>query len=231
MASHDRRQSSRWVGLLSMMASTTSALSLTSFQPITATTVHLGCILAYNYQISGCTIADFTRGNTCSVACVKSLIKIQYAVQAACPNVNVDAASVLGQALLGNLVDLVCSVRPTSTTTPAAATTTETEEPQTSTTETETEEPETSTSTFSLTTALDTSISTSAQFSPTTSASPPSSSSSSSSTITASPEPTTEDSSGGGSPFDVASSDSRQLTSCWPQTVAVAVGLSLLLLH
>ncbi|KAK4106333.1 hypothetical protein N658DRAFT_502825 [Parathielavia hyrcaniae] len=234
-----------------MMASTTSALSLANFERITATTIHLGCILAYNYQIPGCTIADFSVGNTCSAACVKGLTRIQYTVQEACPNINVDASSVLGQVLLGNLVELLCPdtssdtptststssirstpsrttfviitptssrpvpaltpVRPTSTTTTFTRTA-ETEDSQTSISETQTEEAETFTS------------------SPTTSASPLSSSPSSS-TAGAAPEPTAEDSSGGGSPFDVATSDSRQLTVFWTQTVAAVLGLGLLLLH
>ncbi|KAK3897593.1 hypothetical protein C8A05DRAFT_47857 [Staphylotrichum tortipilum] len=90
------------------MASTASALSLSNFQPITSTSVPLGCILAYNKQIPSCTMNDFTRGNVCSAACVRALTTIQYTLISACNDADVDAGTVLGQVLLANLVDLLC---------------------------------------------------------------------------------------------------------------------------
>ncbi|KAH6636382.1 hypothetical protein F5144DRAFT_591563 [Chaetomium tenue] len=228
------------------MASTVSAIPLSKFQPITATTISLGCILAYNAEIPGCAISDFVAGNACSASCVRGLERVEANLASACDRTEVSEASVLGQALLGNLVELLCpgtsspenpvsspTAAPTTFTTrrsssPPPLTFTPVQPSSTTTTAvTETEEPETSTST--------------SRASPTTTtpqtfiqSSPPTSSPSSSSTST--PEPPAEDSggsSGGGTPFDNpfdnAGSGSRQATACWVQAMAIGLGVGLLL--
>ncbi|KAH6849881.1 hypothetical protein B0I37DRAFT_352426 [Chaetomium sp. MPI-CAGE-AT-0009] len=214
MAIHVRRFSSQWAWLCLMMASMASAIPLSKFQPITATTISLGCILAYNAEIPGCSINDFVAGNTCSASCVRGLKRVESTLESACDRAEVSDLSVLGQALLGNLVELLCPVRPSSTTTAAV---TETEEPETST----------STSSVSPTEPPRTQIQTVPQ------SSPPTSSSSSS---TSAPEPSEEASGGrrgggGGSPFDPVRSGSGQVTVCRVQAILVGLGMGLLFLR
>ncbi|KAG7290722.1 hypothetical protein NEMBOFW57_000725 [Staphylotrichum longicolle] len=117
MANRDGRISSRWVWPLLVLASTASAFSLSNFQVISSTSVPLGCILAYNSPIPGCSMNDFVKGRVCSAACVRGLTRVQLTLQSACYDVNADAATVLGQVLLGNLVALVCP-EPTTLTVP-----------------------------------------------------------------------------------------------------------------
>ncbi|KZL72604.1 heterokaryon incompatibility protein [Colletotrichum tofieldiae] len=73
-----------------------ASLSLSNFQLITELSVPLGCLLAYNNPIQGCEATDFDSTRTCSA-------KLQ---------VN----TLLGQALAGNLVNLLCGAtnQPTS---------------------------------------------------------------------------------------------------------------------
>ncbi|KAK4044693.1 hypothetical protein C8A01DRAFT_42597 [Parachaetomium inaequale] len=232
------------------MASTASALSLSQFQPITAATISLGCILAYNAEIPSCSINDFVAGKMCSAPCIRGLERIESRLEGVCNSADVPEISVLGQALLGNLVELLCpgtapetpiassspsSRSPTSTiitpprTSSRAPLTFTTVRPP-SATETETEEPEvlsTPTSSASPTTLPDAPPPTFIQ------SSPPTSISSSSSATTTAPPPADDrrGSTGGGSPFDIVRSDSTQLTACWTKAVAVGLGVGLLLLR
>ncbi|KAK4189538.1 hypothetical protein QBC35DRAFT_513961 [Podospora australis] len=105
------------------MASTASALSLNNFQVVTSSAIPISCILAYNSQIQGCRHTDFKRGSQCSAACVNGLVKVQSTLQDVCGDIRVDIASVLAQALQGNLVQLLC---PASATSPGIITTTTT---------------------------------------------------------------------------------------------------------
>ncbi|KAK3322222.1 hypothetical protein B0H66DRAFT_601689 [Apodospora peruviana] len=110
MGNHDR---SRWTtraaaASLSFMCMvpTASAFRLSDFMLITSTQVPLGCILAYNNQISGCTARDFTKGSAgCSTACVDGINRIQYTLQAVCGDVSEPATTILGQALLEHNFD------------------------------------------------------------------------------------------------------------------------------
>lgn len=226
-----------------MMASTVSAIPLSKFQPITATTISLGCILAYNAEIPGCSINDFTAGSTCSAACVRGLKRVEANLESACDKAEVSEISVLGQALAGNLVGLLCPGTPSpehSVSSSTAASTTLTTrrisspppltftpvQPSSTTTTaaTETEEPETSTST-SRAPPTTTTPQTFIQSSPPTSSPSP--------TSTTAPEPPAEDSgrSGGGSPFDTVPSGSGQVTVGWVQAMVVGLGVGLLFLR
>ncbi|KAK3934933.1 hypothetical protein QBC46DRAFT_398670 [Diplogelasinospora grovesii] len=89
-------------------ATTASALSLSNFQLITSSSVSISCILAYNTPIPGCSTTDFTQGNTCSSSCLSGLDKIQATLEAVCGSADVSPTSVLGQAISGNLVNLLC---------------------------------------------------------------------------------------------------------------------------
>ena len=235
------------------MASTASTLSLSNFQIITSASVPLGCILAYNSPIPGCTMNDFVKNKGCSAVCVSGLTKVQNTVESACYGVNADSESVLGQVLLGNLVALVCSSgsspeTPVSTpskssTAPTTTTRTTSSRPAltfttvrpssttTSASTTQTDEPDTdtesSTSAPSPTDAPATRLTsiTFEQSSPPTSAS----SSPSSTTRAPSPDPTPDNSSGFGSPFDVVVNGSPQLAARWT-AILVALGVGLLFL-
>ncbi|KAH8894869.1 hypothetical protein GQ53DRAFT_820541 [Thozetella sp. PMI_491] len=105
------------------MAATTSALSLSSFQSLTSSGVSISCIVVYNQAIQGCTPVDFTKGNSCSTACVNGLAKTEANIQVVCDGDGVSASSVLGHALLGDLVNLLCPSSGSSGASNPAATT------------------------------------------------------------------------------------------------------------
>jgi hypothetical protein len=131
MGNHDRSRPPRWVGFLLMAsvsaAQTTQAaqgLTLSNFGLITSTGVPLACILTYNSVLTGCRNNDFTQGTTCSTACVNGIRAVQRAVLTACDQVSAPADSVLGQALAGNLVELLCPAPGAATSSPSKKTTT-----------------------------------------------------------------------------------------------------------
>ncbi|KAK0646537.1 hypothetical protein B0T16DRAFT_164371 [Cercophora newfieldiana] len=115
MGNHDRSRPPRWLGLLLMAsvavaqtAQASSGLTLSNFQLITSTGVPLACILTYNTVLPSCQTTDFTQGNTCSTACVNGVRSVQRAVQTACDQVSAASNSLLGQALEGNLAEVLC---------------------------------------------------------------------------------------------------------------------------
>ncbi|KAK0623483.1 hypothetical protein B0T14DRAFT_494958 [Immersiella caudata] len=131
MGNHDTLRPPRWVGLLLMAsvsaAQTTQAtqgLTLSNFGLITSTGVPLACILTYNSVLPGCQNSDFTQGSTCSTACVNGIRSVQRAVLTACDQVSAPPNSVLGQALAGNLVELLCPASGATTSSPSKKTTT-----------------------------------------------------------------------------------------------------------
>ncbi|KIH92678.1 hypothetical protein SPBR_03043 [Sporothrix brasiliensis 5110] len=94
-----------------------SALSLSNFQLITSTAVPINCILAYNQQLTGCTLSDFTVSNsrrrdrnTCSVTCQAGIARAQETIQNVCGGIQSSGSvtTVLGVALSGDLVGLLC---------------------------------------------------------------------------------------------------------------------------
>ncbi|KAF9877967.1 hypothetical protein CkaCkLH20_04543 [Colletotrichum karsti] len=85
-----------------------TSLTLSNFQLITQLSVPLGCLLAYNNPIQGCTANDFASGATCSASCRRGLLRMQDNLKDACQAVQVQTNTLLGQALAGNLVGLLC---------------------------------------------------------------------------------------------------------------------------
>ncbi|KAK0711387.1 hypothetical protein B0H67DRAFT_446972, partial [Lasiosphaeris hirsuta] len=230
-----------------LMASTASALTLSNFQVITSSGVPIACILAYNNQIPSCTTADFTLGNACSAACVKGLEKVADTLDDVCNGAQVSSASLLGQVLLGNLVDLLCPSAGTTTssssktstasrTTTTSSTTlskttltpvssrTATSTPQPTTTQTDA--PESSSTEAAPTTLIPSFVQSDAGASPTV----PTQTTGAQATLSPA-EPTPEAPLGGGSPFDfVATGGSRPLVVGWLQSLLFALGVGLILL-
>ncbi|KAK1634791.1 hypothetical protein BDP81DRAFT_432012 [Colletotrichum phormii] len=85
-----------------------TSLSLSNFQLITELSVPLGCLLSYNNPIEGCEATDFGSTGACSRKCRVGLARMQSNLQDACQSVQVQINTILGQALSGNLVNLVC---------------------------------------------------------------------------------------------------------------------------
>ncbi|KAK1690003.1 hypothetical protein BDP55DRAFT_628528 [Colletotrichum godetiae] len=85
-----------------------TSLSLSNFQLITELSVPLGCLLSYNNPIEGCEATDFGSTGTCSQKCRVGLTRMQSNLQDACQSVQVQINTILGQALSGNLVNLLC---------------------------------------------------------------------------------------------------------------------------
>ncbi|TPX09445.1 uncharacterized protein E0L32_009333 [Thyridium curvatum] len=96
------------LGCLLLLASTASALSLSNFQLIASSSVPLGCILAYNQPLEECSASDFAGGNQCSRSCQRSILKTQRTLQGVCVDVSAPTNTVLGQALKGNLLNVLC---------------------------------------------------------------------------------------------------------------------------
>ncbi|EPE10974.1 hypothetical protein F503_06069 [Ophiostoma piceae UAMH 11346] len=81
--------------VLAAVAAPVSALSMSNFQLITASSVPFSCILAYDQQLSNCALSDFTQqtqqqssqqvtGNTCSAACQSSIALAQQTIKTSC---------------------------------------------------------------------------------------------------------------------------------------------------
>ncbi|KAK7445838.1 hypothetical protein Landi51_07765 [Colletotrichum acutatum] len=85
-----------------------TSLSLSNFQLITELSVPLGCLLSYNNPIEGCEATDFGSTGTCSQKCRNGLTRMQSNLQDVCQSVQVQVNTILGQALSGNLVNLLC---------------------------------------------------------------------------------------------------------------------------
>ncbi|KAI2782879.1 hypothetical protein F4815DRAFT_442866 [Daldinia loculata] len=105
------RQRSRWVldlTALLAMVSTSSAVNLSQFQLIISNSIPKSCIRAYQTEIEGCNIKDFTGGKQCSASCVKGVQEVQDLIQEACGDLNISHKSLLGIVLSGDLVDTLC---------------------------------------------------------------------------------------------------------------------------
>ncbi|TKW48443.1 hypothetical protein CTA1_6827 [Colletotrichum tanaceti] len=118
---YPRRHLVQLVFLVSAATATTisvgsTALSLSNFQLIDELFVPLGCLLAYNNPIQGCEAANFANKTTCSTTCTSGVARMQSTLQDACQAVQVQVNTILGQALAGNLVTLLCGAtnHPTS---------------------------------------------------------------------------------------------------------------------
>ncbi|KAI3336527.1 hypothetical protein HD806DRAFT_8829 [Xylariaceae sp. AK1471] len=126
------RRSRRWLIRLTQLlsiASTTSAVSLQDFQPITIIQIpSLSCLGAYGRTIRGCDSGDFKGGVQCSASCAKGVQEEEVTIMAACKNIdNVNSKSLLGLALRGGLLGALCpGLQATSVTSTVKSTTTRT---------------------------------------------------------------------------------------------------------
>ncbi|KAI2626635.1 hypothetical protein GGR54DRAFT_637203 [Hypoxylon sp. NC1633] len=82
-----RRRLQHFLPLL-VMASTSSALSLSNFQVITSNQIPRDCISAYQSDIDGCKRKDFMNGRQCSSDCVQGLEETANLVKEACGDLN-----------------------------------------------------------------------------------------------------------------------------------------------
>ncbi|KAI1338048.1 hypothetical protein F5Y15DRAFT_141572 [Xylariaceae sp. FL0016] len=208
-------------------ASTASALSLENFQLITSDQIPSSCIRAYDTNIQGCSVSDFTNGNQCSAQCVRGLQAAAIQIINACGDLNIDSSSLLGLTLLGGLVDALCpgfqattvtlTVQPSTTngggfTTPTPVLTTRSTSSTTSTRSTESTTKQTistttsvsqqTSSTDSITTTTPVVTETSSTSTSTTSAAQTSSGSDSDDSGDDDGDGSGNGGSGGGSPFD-----------------------------
>ncbi|KAK2767307.1 hypothetical protein CKAH01_15279 [Colletotrichum kahawae] len=125
--SRHQRSQQRLVQLLFLASASTAAiisiggtdLTLSNFQLLTQLSIPLGCLLTYNNPIQGCTANDFSSTGTCSVSCRRGLLLMQTNIQDVCQSVSVQANTVLGQALAGNLIGLLCPSNQVTTTSTA----------------------------------------------------------------------------------------------------------------
>ncbi|KAF2759165.1 hypothetical protein EJ05DRAFT_499590 [Pseudovirgaria hyperparasitica] len=90
----------------------TSAVALVDFTPRN-TNLPERCDRVYNQQVPGCVNADFigmgtTNKAKCSQACVDGLVVIQTAVQKACGGLALDAQSLIGRFLKGDVITELC---------------------------------------------------------------------------------------------------------------------------
>lgn len=98
------------VFLLAMEASG-RFLSLANFQSISSESLPLGCVIAYNAPIQGCSRKDFENGNTCSAACQNGITRVESNIQSSCVLVSIGSSSLLDQAQNGNLLIALCGNR------------------------------------------------------------------------------------------------------------------------
>ncbi|KAI1476463.1 hypothetical protein F4774DRAFT_239279 [Daldinia eschscholtzii] len=117
---HRRQRSRRALDLTALLAmvSTSSAVNLSQFQLIISNSIPKSCIRAYQAEIEGCRVKDFTSGRQCSARCVKGVQQTEDAIQEACGDLNISHKSLLGIALSGDLVNTLCpGLEPTTVTT------------------------------------------------------------------------------------------------------------------
>jgi hypothetical protein len=114
--------------------------TLGSIKPIgSSTEVSSSCLRVYNTAVPGCSSSDFLPGSTCSGDCLRGLDMVQSNLQRSCPDVTPSYSTLLGQALLGNLVEVLCSENFNKPSTTLAGVTTATQEQSDPTSATEDE--------------------------------------------------------------------------------------------
>ncbi|KAI1001227.1 hypothetical protein K3495_g6974 [Podosphaera aphanis] len=89
-----------------LVLQTAHALSLSSFQQLTVTTISTDCLNVYNSQISSCVEKDFT--STCSSSCIMGLDLITEKIYSACNSTCANPTSLLGIVLAGELIKSLC---------------------------------------------------------------------------------------------------------------------------
>ncbi|KAH7361613.1 hypothetical protein B0T11DRAFT_76304 [Plectosphaerella cucumerina] len=82
--------------------------TLNSFDPLSSNTIPAACRAAYAAPLEGCRRSDFVEGRTCSAACVESVDQMEASIQTNCGGVLLPIDTLLAQALLGNLRELLC---------------------------------------------------------------------------------------------------------------------------
>ncbi|KAJ1335385.1 CD68 antigen [Microdochium nivale] len=102
---------SRWlsttVQLLGLL-STAEAVTLSQFQPIAPNILPNNCLAVYNSAINGCVESDFVSNAVCSARCMQGLKSKESQVQVFCGNIQVNPRSLIGIAIKGELLRLLC---------------------------------------------------------------------------------------------------------------------------
>lgn len=105
------RRPGRWlataVQLLGFM-SAAEAINLSQFQAITPGQIPANCLEVYTSVINGCVQTDFTNTGSCSSKCMQGIQTKQSQIQVFCANLVVNPKSLLGLALSGDLLELLC---------------------------------------------------------------------------------------------------------------------------
>lgn len=86
--------------------------TLDAFDPLSATAIPAACRAAYAAPLEGCRRSDFTDDNVCSPSCVQSVDEMEASIQTNCGGVLLPVDTLLAQALLGNLRELLCPGAP-----------------------------------------------------------------------------------------------------------------------
>ncbi|OCL11055.1 hypothetical protein AOQ84DRAFT_230031, partial [Glonium stellatum] len=94
--------------LLSLWATSTTAISLSNFTPH-IDNLPSACNAVYTQTIPGCTAADFTTNTQCSKACVSGLVQISAAITSQCADADVAETSIVGVFLLGQGIPALCN--------------------------------------------------------------------------------------------------------------------------
>jgi len=93
-----------FLGLLSAA----DAISLSQFQAITPDQIPVDCLVVYTSTINGCLQTDFANTGSCSNKCMQGIQTKQSQLQVFCANLVVNPRSLLGLALSGDLLELLC---------------------------------------------------------------------------------------------------------------------------
>ncbi|KAJ2895060.1 hypothetical protein MKZ38_006967 [Zalerion maritima] len=121
------RRRPRLLDVLFFATSVSAAVTLSSFQFIASDGVPLGCIIAYNTPLTGCSEDDFESGSTCSDSCIRSIERATANLASACESVDPADGSLLDLAVSGELLDVLCPNSddlPATTSSGASSTTT-----------------------------------------------------------------------------------------------------------
>jgi hypothetical protein len=105
-------------------AAVANSVSLSDFTP-KITSLSSQCQAVYTTTIPGCKVSDFTNSaHTCSTSCLNGLVQINALVNQNCADDDVEETSIIGLFLLGQAIQLLCSVAVVTTTTGSTEATT-----------------------------------------------------------------------------------------------------------
>ncbi|OCK85659.1 hypothetical protein K432DRAFT_400047 [Lepidopterella palustris CBS 459.81] len=94
--------------LLSLWATSASAISLSNFTP-RVENLPSACEAVYDQTIAGCQASDFATNAQCSKACINGLVAISQAVQSQCKDADVAETSIIGVFLQGQGIPSLCN--------------------------------------------------------------------------------------------------------------------------